>query len=201
MIYIENAVADILREAVRSGDITDVAEADIYTDDIASSEWKGVNKVYVLRGDSEPLSDMCADSGTSDILTSEVTISCLGADKESSLQLFEEVWEAFLNGIRNDESIDSVFFISSGDKLTLAEGDTLSVDSIIADGNIDGYGVIRSFQTAGNIAATVTILPLSPVLDWVETGFDAVPRFHNGSFQEQYFQVKTLKIYHTTPFH
>lgn len=145
MIFIENTIADILTRAVRAGDITTVAESDIYTDDIASSEWKGVNKVYVLRGDSEPVPDMCAESGTSEILESIVTISCLGADKDSSLLLFEEVWQAFLDGLRTDE-------------------------------------------------------PLSPVLDWVETDFDAIPRFHNGSFQEQYFQVKTLKIYHLTQF-
>lgn len=225
-MYIEDALAAIIRNAADGGMIPEVESGNIYTDFTAEPEWEGNPKIYVLREDTELIGDLCDGWQGPGTAETTITLAAIGADKRQALRVITDVTKTIRWGLSQritglDELTgaaeteietdpdDEIFLppyeesglddmtISTGDIVEISAGNIVSAGTISAAGRIEGGGWIIAVNAEGDIYPPLLYVPaIGDISSWIITAASGVERFENGAFREQYYQTRKFSALH-----
>jgi len=137
MIYVEDAIAGVIRCAAGLELVPGVDEAHVFTDEDAENEWQGENKVYVLRGESLTIYDVTSPTGHSGAEISELGIVSIAARRREAQELAASVWEPVLGKLSDKswageyegaEAPEPLFWLAGADETELDQLDESSVE-------------------------------------------------------------------------
>lgn len=224
-MYIEETLAEIIRNAAAGERIRGLRAAEVFTDMVGTNEWEGRAKVYVIRDDTRLIGDLSDSWEGPGCAESDVTIAAIGADKIQALEVITDTTRALrralmaritgldeLTGSADEietDPEDEIYLpvydeggldqmtIDAGDTMTIDTGDIASAGTISADGRLEGGGWLIAIETAGNIYRPLLYVKAGDQIgSWKITGASGVERFDNGAFREQYYQTRRFSALH-----
>lgn len=215
MIYVEDALAGVLRCAAGLELVPGLDEAHVFTDEDAENEWQGENKVYVLRGESLPIYDVTSPTGHSGAEISELGLISIAARRSEAQELAAAVWESVRAKLADDENAaeytgsepvdfleevktaSSLFHLSPDDEFSLAAADQFKASAFAFEGPAEAGGMLIGgalFRPGASMTVRTSNLG---IYDWILDRYTTAARADGGAFRDQWFSTYTIRAIHS----
>lgn len=178
MIYIEDALAGVIRCAAGLELVPGIDEAHVFTDEDAENEWQGEDKIYVLRGESNTVYDVTSDTGHSGSEISEVGLVSIAAARSEAQRLAVSVWKPVLGKLSDKswageyegaEAPEPLFRLSGADEAELDQLDESSVEYGEAE-TVDFAAEVKDYASLFHLADSDS-LSLAAADRWKASAF------------------------------
>ncbi len=216
MLYVEDALAGVLRCAAGLELVPGIDEAHVFTDEDAENEWQGENKVYVLRGESLPIYDVTSPTGHSGAEISELGLISIAARRSEAQELAAAVWESVRAKLADDENAaeytgsepvdfleevktaSSLFHLSSDDEFSLGTADQFKASAFDFAGEVEIAGALIGGVVFRPVGETVSLRTSNlGIYDWLLDRYTTAARADGGAFRDQWFSTYTIKAIHS----